>query len=287
MEDVLRGVGQAYAGMGTPDPRLTSGALDFRLRSLYTSWARTDPPPSRVKPLPPQLLIQTVTLAHREATPTVLAAAEILTIGFFFLLRPGEYLGTPDDVLDTLFRLRDITLWAGSRALPILSCSIAELQSTMFATLTFTRQKNGVRNETVGHGRSGHPHICPVLSLVSCVVALRAMQAPAATPINTYRASPTSPTRFVSSCDITRRLRTALTLHPDPAIQPHEISARSTRPGGAMALLCAGVGADRIRMVGRWRSDELYRYLHVQAQQVMTGLAASMLQGGHFDLTPR
>ena len=47
-----------------------------------------------------------------------------------------------------------------------------------------------------------------------------------------------------------------------------------------MALLCAGVGADWIRMVGRWRSDELYRYLHVQAQQVMAGLsAAAMLHG--------
>ena len=53
-----------------------------------------------------------------------------------------------------------------------------------------------------------------------------------------------------------------------------------------MALLCAGVGQDRIRMIGRWRSDELYRYLHVQAQPVMTGLAAAMLQGGSYRLAP-
>ena len=59
-----------------------------------------------------------------------------------------------------------------------------------------------------------------------------------------------------------------------------------TCPGGTMALLCAGVGADRIRLVGRWRSDELYRYLHVQAQQVMTGLSAKMLTGGNFRLAP-
>jgi hypothetical protein len=59
-----------------------------------------------------------------------------------------------------------------------------------------------------------------------------------------------------------------------------DVSVRSTRSGGAMALLCAGVDSDRIRLIGRWRSDEMYRYLHVQAQPVMTGLAAAMLPLG-------
>jgi hypothetical protein len=54
-----------------------------------------------------------------------------------------------------------------------------------------------------------------------------------------------------------------------------------------MALLCAGVAGERIRMIGRWRSDELYRYLvHVQAQPIMTGLSAAMLHGGAFRLAP-
>jgi hypothetical protein len=53
-----------------------------------------------------------------------------------------------------------------------------------------------------------------------------------------------------------------------------------------MALLCAGIDSNRIRLIGRWRSDEMYRYLHVQAQPVMTGLAAAMLRGGSFSLSP-
>ena len=53
-----------------------------------------------------------------------------------------------------------------------------------------------------------------------------------------------------------------------------------------MALLCAGVDSDRLRMIGRWRSDEMFRYLHVQAQPIMNGLAAAMLRGGDFRLTP-
>ena len=60
----------------------------------------------------------------------------------------------------------------------------------------------------------------------------------------------------------------------------------STHSGGAMALLCVGMDSDRIRMLGRWQSDQMYRYLHVQAQPVMTGLAAAMLRGGSFRLTP-
>jgi hypothetical protein len=53
-----------------------------------------------------------------------------------------------------------------------------------------------------------------------------------------------------------------------------------------MALLCAGVDSYCLRMIGQWRSDEMFRYLHVQAQPVMNGLAAAMLRGGDFRLTP-
>ena len=287
VEDTLRGVGQTYAALVAVDPRMNHhGQIDFRLTSLYRSWANTDPPPSRVKPLPPSLLTQVVTLAHQEQTPAASAAAEVLTLGFFFLLRPGEYLGQPNDLTDNLFRLRDVTFWVGSRAVDHLHGPVADLHAATFATLTFTRQKNGVRNETIGHGHSGHPTICPVLCLVARVVSLRSWHAPPSAALNAFRSAPGRPPTHVHARDLTRRMRSALTIFPDPSLNPNDISARSTCPGGAMALLCAGVGADRIQMVGRWRSDELYRYLHVQAQQVMTGLSAAMLHGGHFQLAP-
>ncbi len=264
-------MGQAYAGMGSADPRMNvHGALDFRLTSLYRSWSCFDDPPSRVKPLPLTLLTQCVTLAHQEGTQTALAASECLVLGFFFLLRPGEYLGIPNDALDNTFRLRNVGLWIGARALDILSCPVADLQAATFGTVTFTRQKNSVRNETIGHGRSGHPHLCPVLCLVARVISLRGLQAPPSCPLNIYAVAPTRPWRHVQSGDLTRRLRNTLALFPIPGYVAADIFARSTRAGGAMALLCAGVSGERIRMVGRWRSDELYRYLHVQAQPVMT-----------------
>ncbi len=283
----MRAVGQAYAGMGSPDPRLNShGHLDFRLTALYRSWSKVDDPPSRVKPLPGTLLAQTVQLAHHEGTPVANAAGAVLILGHFFLLRPGEYMGTPNDTLDTLFRLRDLTLWVGSRSLDHLHCPIPDLHAATFATLTFTRQKNGVRNETIGHGRSGHPRLCPVLCLVDRIIYLRSVAAVPATPINAYKPPGTLPFRYIQAADLTRRLRAALAIHPHPGYTAKDVSARSTRAGGAMALLCAGVDRDRLRMIGRWRSDELFRYLHVQAQPVMTGLAAAMLRGGSYQMAP-
>ena len=139
-------MGQAYAGLGASDPRLNvHGALDFRLASLYRAWSKHDPAPSRVKPLPMTLLAHVVSLARREAS--MLAAAEMntLILGYFFLLRPGEYLGRPNPRLDDLFRIRDLSMWVGSRAIDPLSCPLPDLLAATFATLTFTRQKNGVR----------------------------------------------------------------------------------------------------------------------------------------------
>ena len=71
-------------------------------------------------------------------------------------------------------------------------------------------------------------------------------------------------------------------LHPDPANTMADVSVRLTRAGGATALLCAGVDSDILRMVGRWKSDEMFRYLHVQAHPIMNSLATAMLNGGKF-----
>ncbi len=277
-------MGQAYARMGAPDPRLNSfGQLDFRLASLYHAWQLSDDPPSRVKPLPLTLVAQVCHLAELDTTPRASAAATCLVIGFYFLLRPGEYLGVPHR---TQFRFGDVRLWIGSRALDHTTCPDADILAATFVTLTFNHQKNGVRNETVGHGRSGHASLCPVRALGNRLLSLRNHGATADTPLNAFRAPGATRWSFILPSDLTSRLRTALALHPDPAFSPTDVSIRSTRAGGAMALLCAGVDSDRIRLLGRWRSDEMYRYLHVQAQPVMTGLAAAMLRGGSFRLTP-
>jgi hypothetical protein len=94
--------------------------------------------------------------------------------------------------------------------------------------------------------------------------------------------------RFVTSSDITTTLRTSVAIIGAASLgfEPGEVSARSLRASGAMALLCARVDSDTIRLLGRWRSDEMLRYLHVQAQPLMQKFAAQMLQGGHYSFVP-
>jgi hypothetical protein len=53
-----------------------------------------------------------------------------------------------------------------------------------------------------------------------------------------------------------------------------------------MALLLAHVDTDIIRLIGRWRSDEMLRYLHLQAQPIMRNFASLMLHGGDYTLLP-
>ena len=93
--------------------------------------------------------------------------------------------------------------------------------------------------------------------------------------------------RYIHPDDITAALRRAAqSTGPTIGFLPSEVSARSLRAGGAMALLCAHVDTDLIRLLGRWRSDEMLQYLHLQAQPVMRGFARRMIQGGHFNLIP-
>ena len=61
-------------------------------------------------------------------------------------------------------------------------------------------------------------------------------------------------------------------------------TARSLRPGGLTALLCANVGTEAIMLLGRWKSDAMFRCLHVQA--TTSAYSQLMLDAGDFTFTP-
>jgi hypothetical protein len=53
-----------------------------------------------------------------------------------------------------------------------------------------------------------------------------------------------------------------------------------------MVLLCANIDPNTIKMLGCWRSNEMLRYLHLEAQLLMQNFAQQMLTGGHYTLLP-
>jgi hypothetical protein len=53
VDDAVRSIGQTFAVVGSPDTRLTpAGKHDFRLRRQFNAYAKVDPSPKRVKPIP-------------------------------------------------------------------------------------------------------------------------------------------------------------------------------------------------------------------------------------------
>jgi hypothetical protein len=284
VEDYLRSIGQTFLALGTEDPRYTiQGKMDFRLTRMISAWKKTDPPPDRVKPVPVQVLRRIALVANAGQDPMIQATSDMIILGFFFLLRPGEYTDSPSDTAP--FRLCDVQLFIGDRRLNTATATIPDIQSSTFASLTFTNQKNGVRGEVIGLGRSGCNSLCPVRAIIRRVRHLRHARAPPTTPL--ARVHTLLQWRKVTPSILTTTLRQAVSyLGPSLGFLPKDVSARCLRAAGANALLCAKVDGDVIRLLGRWRSDEMLRYLHLQAGPIMQNFSRLMLSGGAFSLIP-
>jgi hypothetical protein len=86
-------VGQTLALLGAPDPRLDpSGRIDLRLSRQLRSYHRHDPPPQRMQPISLDVLrhVMSSVFQDHHAPWSLQAAADLISIGFFFLMRPGE-----------------------------------------------------------------------------------------------------------------------------------------------------------------------------------------------------
>jgi hypothetical protein len=66
---------------------------------------------------------------------------------------------------------------------------------------------------------------------------------------------------------------TAATNNPTPPIQLKALSAT-----GATALLGRDVQSTEIKLIGRWKSDAMLRYLHLQSHDTMSHYANIMLR---------
>lgn len=276
-EDYLRSVAQTFLSVGKEDPRLNSAkSIDFRINRMIAAWKKQDPPPNRVKPIPIAVILRLceIAVALPEDSLLLRAVADMIIIAFFFLLRPGEYTDSPSDT--TPFTFGDVQLFHGSQRLNLVSATDNELLNASSASLTFTTQKNGVQGEVIKLGRSGHNFCCPTLAIIRRVLHLRAHGAPPSAPL--ARVFTPKGTCSVTPKLITTHLRNTVNfLGTDLGFLPSEVSARSLRAGGAMALLLSDVDTDIIQLLGRWRSDEMFRYLHLNAEPITKDFARRMI----------
>ena len=81
VEDSVWSIGQAIAMLGAKDPRMAStGKLDGRLQLQFRCYSRQDPLPSRVKPIPVQVLCRLACIAAASRYPELQAVADMIII---------------------------------------------------------------------------------------------------------------------------------------------------------------------------------------------------------------
>lgn len=190
-------------------------------------------------------------------------------LGFFFLLRPGEYLSKatsqfPFRLKNVFFRIGSLEFRGDKIPLHFLDENVNLLT---FAGLIFDLQKNGVPDEKIGLGTSHHGNH-PVNLLARMVYHLRQSSTTTSeTPLYIYY------DEQGTSRKITDRLMTKYLRGISLSVSTDQVpTIGALRCTGATALLEGGVPTDLIKLLGRWRSDEVFRYLHTQSEPMMQDL---------------
>jgi hypothetical protein len=272
--------------MGSPDPRLDShGSIDLRLKHQMRHYSKNDPPPRRVKPIPIQVLRHLVQLVSSDpgSTQSMQCIRDLIIIAYYFLMRPGEYCTSTGEDASHPFHFDEVELWLGPRRLNLETATDHELLTASFCILQFTDQKNANRGEQVGHATSGDNLFCPCRALARRLIHLRRNGAPAHTPIHVYYEQFRGRQLLVPSSSINLLLRRSATML---GYDPTDITVKAMRATGAMSLITARIDGDLIRLLGRWQSDSMLRYLHVQAIPVLRNFARAMNLHGQFQALP-
>ena len=216
------------------------------------------------------------------------ALADSVCLAFYYLLCPSEYSGNEKQA----FTLGDVHLYIGTRKLNITTAPLLDLARATSVRLHFSTQKNQSKGEVLAQGLSGDRFCCPVHSVVRFVRSHRKYfdrtQQPVDDTIRLASYYDGANNRFnVRAMDVTSQVRfAARALQHHTGINPTDLSARSARAGGAMALLCGGVDSDTIQLLGRWHGVSMMRYLHMEAQPVFKQLAQKMFNHGTYSFLP-
>jgi hypothetical protein len=272
----LQHVAQRIILDGHPDPRKASPAqqhLDLPISRLLKSYCNKDLPPQPKLALPVST-IEAISRNYRW-TEHLHAAANLVTIAFFYLLRVGEYTLPACSRRRCTIPLRksDIRLWQ-NRVLLHHSAGVNTLLSADSATICIANTKNGTKGAVVHHEAFGGP-LCPVAALARRVANIgpgldQCM-------INkVYHAN--GRTTMVTDRDIGTVVHWGATCNGLLAkgYTLDRISSHSLQASGAMAMKLSGASDSTIMRVGRWTSLTYLTYIPTQIGALTTGVAWRM-----------
>ncbi len=178
VERALRHVTQRLVLDGHPDPRHASPAqqlLDLPVARLIKKYLNKDPP-AEPKLTIPISTITAIATSYRWNTHLD-AAADLVIIAFFCLLRVGEYTTSVKKKPKRTIVLRDqdVHLWQKGQLI-LHSAGLDLLLTADSATICIAHTKNGTKGAVV-HNEVFRGPICPVAALAWCIANMQGRSA--------------------------------------------------------------------------------------------------------------
>ena len=297
VDKALLSVAEGITNLGGSDPQ--KSGPPGQLHPIYSSFVKSlrndDDPQTRAYPANVTIIRELYNVLDTEDAefgPLNEHIIDLIIVAFYWLLRPAEYAQSSDPSARTqafLYRHIHLTIDGRTYHAPTAPLNDANVEQRIeCACLEFADQKNAVKGEKVGHRPNNDPLLCPAKALCRIARRLHLRKAPADTPIHRhYNPNPRKRGWYpIPPSYVTNALRhAAKSLESTTGISHTLLSARSLRPGGATALLCANVSADSIQLLGRWKSDAMFRYLRIQAATKQ--YSQLMLDHGSYTFSPQ
>jgi hypothetical protein len=288
VEGTVRGavshVVQAFRSAGRQNPTKDEDhELSILLSRQLRAFKNDDPQQQQQKAIPFIVLDE---LAKRQTTELDSALAQLTIGAAFFACRSCEYSIVPktEERRTKLLCLRNIRLFKDGH---LISAPSDNLELADSVAITFEMQKNDSKFDTVIHGRTDDPTLCPVLQWARLVNRIWAY--PGATK-NTPVCAVWRHGRpdKITSKQVLTALRAACTVVGSARLgfEPHEVGTHSLRSGAAMEMYLAGVPVYTIMLIGRWSSDAFLRYIRKQVEQFSQHVAKQMLTFRSFHTVP-
>ena len=252
---------------------------------MLDGWRREDPP--TVKKLPievdiPEWLVEQG--MDRDASEADRAVGDYSLIGYYYLLRVGEYTvkgagGTETQTKQ--FKVKDVAFFGtnsqGKLYRIARNARKFEIMNATCATLKLDNQKNGWKGVCVNHEHNGESVHCAVRALGRRYLHIRAHTNDDTTLLSAYFENGIR--KDVSDQDIRdglKRAGAALNYPQTRGIPIDRIDTHSLRIGGACSLALAGYSDTQIQKMGRWRGTTFKEYVREELHIYSEGMSKAM-----------
>ena len=208
-------------------------------------------------------------------------ATDLIIIAFFFAMRSCEFAKAKKKGRTKMIRLGGIKFYSKDhKEIPHDDPKL--MAKAVYVWVLFEAQKNLLKWESRTQMRSGDSVLCPVYRLVRAVQRVRRFVNGAndETPLCSVNCKPSHRSNFITN-DFTRKFLREICQDGGGkgtfGFDSSEIGNKSIRSGAAMSLFLTNHSADKIMILGRWKSRAFLDYIRPQVAQWSSCFAKDMV----------